>query len=174
MDPRREDGQERQREKERGLVGGSGTAKAGKLLSRWCFESSLKLVPKKKKKSLFMRCTESKLTDRRALIFHRLLRECAARLANSPQKGGLGPGHPKLSASSPPRNVDDKDEQRNRGRQRGEKRRSCLKIQKDLMPKWIQQRREGTTLKGGRGSTMKSKPPGFFCGPPINPSSIFI
>lgn len=39
MDPRREDGQERQREKERGLVGGSGTAKARKLLSRWCFVS---------------------------------------------------------------------------------------------------------------------------------------
>lgn len=42
------------------------------------------------------------------------------------------------------------------------------------MPKWIQQRREGTTLKGGRGSAMKNKPPGFFCGLPINPSSIFI
>lgn len=137
-----------------------------------CFQ--FKVGTKKNKKNLFMGCTESKLTDRRAPIFRRLLRECATRLANSPRQGRLGPGHPQLSASSPPRNVDDKDEQGNRGRQRGEKRRSCLKTQKDLMPKWIQQRREGTPLKGGRGSTMKNKPPGFFCGLPINPSSIFI
>lgn len=36
----------KEREKEGGLVGGSGTAKARKMLSRWRFGSSLKLVKK--------------------------------------------------------------------------------------------------------------------------------
>lgn len=68
--------------------------------------------------------TANMLSDRWALIFSRLLRECAvtaARLANSPCQCGLGLGRPKLTASSLPPHVNDKDEQGNIGRREREK-----------------------------------------------------
>lgn len=57
-------------------------------------------------------------------MFSRLFRECAvtaARLANSPCRCRLGLGRPKLTASSPPPHVNDKDEQGNIGRREREK-----------------------------------------------------
>lgn len=144
-------------------MGGSGTAKARKLLSRWRFGSSLKLVKKNKQQNLFMWRTANMLSDRWVPTFRLLLCECAARLANSPRQCGFGPGRPKLAAAaSPPRNVNDKDEQGNTGRQRGRKRRSCLKIQKDLMPKWIQQDGWGRHWKAGGGVRWKINLQGSF------------